>query len=71
VNWTPGELDRLERAMDDGSRVQVRRRGMEMVLLPSRLRHDFGGEVLVAHHLGTGDRVEVPLSEVEWFSVLD
>jgi hypothetical protein len=71
VNWTPRELDRLERAMDDGSRVQVRRRGTEMVLLPSRLRHDFGGEVLVAHHLGTGDRVEVPLSEVEWFSVLD
>lgn len=71
MNWTPDALDRLERAMDEGSRVQLRRRGTEMVLLPDRLRHDYGGEVLVAHHLGTGDRVEVPLSEVEWFSVLD
>lgn len=57
--------------MAEGTRVQLRRRGTEMVLLPDRLRHDYGGEVLVAHHLGTGDRVEVPLSEVEWFTVLD
>jgi len=71
VNWTPDALDRLERAMDEGSRVQLRRRGTEMVLMPSRLRHDYGGEVLIAHHLGTGDRVEVPLDEVEWFNVLD
>lgn len=57
--------------MADGSRVQMRRRGTEMTLLPDRLRNDFGGEVLVARHLGTGDRVEVPLDEVEWFAVLD
>ena len=57
--------------MAEGTRVQLRRRGTEMVLLPDRLRHDYGGEVLVAHHLGTGDRVEVPLDEVEWFTVLD
>lgn len=71
MNWTPRDLDRLERALDEGSRVQVRRRGTEMVLVPGRLRHDYGGEVLVAHHVGTGDRVEVPLDEVEWFTVLD
>ena len=71
MNWTPDALDRLERALDEGLRVQMRRRGTEMVLLPDRLRHDYGGEVLVAHHLGTGDRVEVPLSEVESFHVLD
>ncbi|HVH13040.1 MAG TPA: hypothetical protein VM759_08315 [Longimicrobium sp.] len=70
MNWTPDALDRLERAMADGSRVQLRRRGTEMVLVPSRLRNDYGGEVLVANHLGTGDRVEVPLDEVEWFNVL-
>lgn len=71
MNWTPDALDRLERAMDEGGRVQLRRRGMEMVLLPRRLRHDFGGEVLIGQHLGTGDAVEVPLDEVEWFAVLD
>jgi hypothetical protein len=71
VNWTPDALDRLERAMSEGGRVQLRRRGTEMVLLPDRLRHDYGGEILVARHLGSGDRVEVPLSEVEAFTVLD
>ena len=71
MNWTPDALDRLERAMAEGGRVQLRRRGMEMVLLPRSLRHDYGGEVLLAQHLGTGDAVEVPLDEVEWFAVLD
>jgi len=71
VNWTPDALDRLERAIDDGERVRLRRRGAEMVLLPDRLRHDYGGEILVARHVGTGDQVEVPLDEVEWFAVID
>lgn len=57
--------------MAEGTRVQVRRRGTEMVLVPARLRHDYGGEILVGHHLGTGDRVEVALHEVEAFHVLD
>ena len=57
--------------MAEGGRVQLRRRGRELVLVPQRLRHDFGGEVLVGHHLGTGDRVEVPLDEVDTFVVLD
>ena len=71
MNWTPDALDRLERAIDDGERVRLRRRGAEMVLLPDRLRHDYGGEILVARHVGTGDQVEVPLDEVEWFAVID
>lgn len=71
MNWTPDALDRLERAIADGGRVQLRRKGAELVLLPDRLRHDYGGEVLLGRHLGTGDRVEVPLDEVEWFGVMD
>ena len=71
MHWTPDNLDRLERAMAEGARVQLRRLGTEMVVLPDRLRHDYGGEVLIGRHLGTGDRVEVPLDEVEAFAVLD
>jgi hypothetical protein len=71
VNWTPDALGRLERAIDDGSRVRLRRRGADVVLLPERIRDDFGGERLVGVHLGTGDRVEVPLDQVEAFSVLE
>ncbi len=70
MNWTPDALDRLERAIDERARVQLRRLGAEVVLLPDRLRHDYGGEVLIGRHLGTGDRVEVPLDEVEWFAVI-
>ena len=71
MNWTPDALDRLERALAEGARVQLRRKGAELTLLPQRLRHDYGGEILVGHHLGTGDRIEVPLDEVEWFAVID
>lgn len=71
MNWTPDALDRLERAIAEGGRVQLRRKGSDMVLVPERLRHDYGGEILHGRHLGTGDRVEVPLDEVEWFGVLD
>lgn len=70
MNWTPDALDRLERAIDEGCRVQLRRRGAEMTVVPRRLRHDFGGEILMGRHLGTGEPVEVPLDEVEWFNVL-
>lgn len=68
--WTPDALNRLERAIDEGSRVQLWRRGTEIVLVPSRIRHAYGGEILVGHHLGTGDRIEVPFDEVERFLVL-
>lgn len=71
MNWTPAALDRLERAMDEGSRIQMWRRGTEITMVPSRLRYDYGGELLVGQHLGTGDRVEVPLDEVDGFVVLD
>lgn len=71
MNWTPDALDRLERAIDEGSRVQLRRAGAELVLLPRAIRNDYGGERLLARHLGTGDAVEVPLDEVEAFRVLD
>ena len=71
MNWTPDALDRLERAIDEGSRVRLRRRGADVVLVPRGLRNDYGGERLLALHLGTGDAIEGPLDEVEGFVVLD
>jgi hypothetical protein len=70
VNWTPRDYDRLERAIVDRRRIQLVRRGSELVVLPERLRTDFGEEVLAARHPGTGDRLEVPLEEIDWFEVV-
>ncbi|HEX8694998.1 MAG TPA: hypothetical protein VF746_21485 [Longimicrobium sp.] len=71
MNWTPGDYDRLERAIAERSRIQLHRRGGELVILPERLRTDFGAEVLTARHPGTGDRLEVPLHEIDAFLVLE
>lgn len=70
MNWTPDQLGRLERTIDDGDRVRVVRRGTEMMLVPRSIHHDFGSEVLRATHLGTGDTVDVRLDEVDEFAVL-
>jgi hypothetical protein len=70
VIWTPTALNRLERAIDEKLRVQIRRRGTEVTLVPEELRHAYGGEILLGQHLGTGDRITVPLDEVESFTVL-
>jgi hypothetical protein len=70
LNWTPDALDRLERAIADRARVQLRRRGTEYVLVPERIRNDFGGEVLEARH-PTGGALEIPLDEIEAFVAFD
>ena len=70
MNWSPRDYDRLERAIADRRRIQLLRRGSELVILPERLRTDFGEEVLTARHPGTGDRLEVPLDEIDSFEVV-
>jgi hypothetical protein len=70
VNWTPKDYDRLERAIADRRRIELGRGGTRLVILPQRLRTDFGEEVLTATHPGTGDRYEVPLGEIDWFEVV-
>lgn len=70
MNWSPRDYDRLERAITDGRRIQLIRRGSELVILPERLRTDFGEEVLTARHPVTGDRLEVPLEEIDRFDVV-
>jgi hypothetical protein len=70
VNWSPADYDRLERAIVDRRRIQLVRRGSELVLLPDRLRTDFGEEILTARHPVTGDRLEIPLDEIDRFDVV-
>ena len=70
MNWRPRDYDRLERAIAERRRIRLVRGGSELTVLPERLATEFGMEVLAARHLGTGERVEVGLEEIEAFDVL-
>lgn len=70
MNWSPDDYDRLERAIVEGARIELVRRGTRMVILPDRLRTQFGEEVLTARHPVTGDRLELPLEEIDRFDVV-
>jgi uncharacterized protein with PhoU and TrkA domain len=71
MSWNPDRIDRLERAIADGCRVQVSRRGTEYIVMPRSLRSVYGTEVLTATHPNTGDEIEFRLDEVEYLDVLD
>lgn len=62
-------MDRLERAISEGSRIQLRRRGTEYVLLPRRLRSEASTDVLLATTT-TGDELSFSLDEIERFAVI-
>ncbi|HET6764647.1 MAG TPA: hypothetical protein VFH27_13275 [Longimicrobiaceae bacterium] len=70
MTWSPNRLDRLERAISDGSRVQVSRRGTEYVVVPRGLHAEYGSEVLTATHPNTGDEIEFRLDEIDWFDII-
>jgi hypothetical protein len=69
MNWNPDNMDRLERAITEGSRIQVMRRGTEYVLLPRQLRPEGSTDVLLATTT-TGDDLNFALNEIERFAVL-
>ena len=70
MNWSPDDLDRLERAITEGGRVQIDRRGTEYVLIPHTLRTEGPTEILIARHPTTGENMEFPLDEIDRFVVL-
>lgn len=69
MNWSPEEVDRLERAIVEGSRVQLSRRGTEYVVIPRAIRSEGSGEILVGT-TNTGDDLSFALDEIESFDVL-
>jgi hypothetical protein len=69
VNWDPRQVDRLEEAIRDGSRVELMRRGTEYSVIPRSLRSEGATEVLIATHTTTGEDLEFRLDEIERWSV--
>ena len=64
------EYDALERAITNGSRLSVYRRGTEYVVVPSRLRIGGGREALECTHPTTGDRLTLFIDEVDSIEVV-
>lgn len=68
AHLTPGEYDRLERAVIEGRRIALVRQGRELVVVPLRLFMREGREAIEARHPTTGDviiRVIEDLDAVE------
>lgn len=62
---TVQQYDVLERAIDRGSRLALRRRQHEYVVVPERLTFEGGREQLLTRHPTTGDRMTFQLDELE------
>lgn len=65
MQLTTAQYDLLERAIVDGTRLLIMRRGTEYVVIPERLRVEAGREVIVARHPSTGHRLELVLGEID------
>ena len=64
------QYDALERAITDGRRLSVWRRGTEFIVIVDRLRVAGGREALEAHHPTTGDTLTLYIDELEGIEVV-
>jgi hypothetical protein len=67
---THEQYDALERAITNGSRIAVYRRGTEYVVVPQRLRVADGREAVEATHPTTGDAITLYIDEVDSIEVV-
>jgi hypothetical protein len=65
VAFSVADYDMLERAIVDGSRLAIRRRGSEFLVIPVRLRLVNGREVIHARHPSTGHQFELFIDELD------
>ena len=64
------QYDALERAIANGRRLSVWRRGTEFLVIVDRLRTSGGREALEAHHPTTGDKLTLYIDELEGIEVI-
>lgn len=70
MRWSPERLDQLERAIRDGRRVAVMRRGTEYIVVAVRLARSGNHEAFVGRLPMTGEEVTFVLEEVQEFQVV-
>lgn len=64
------QYDALERAITDGSRVAVVRRGSEFLVIPERLVLRKSRECIEARHPSTGDHLTLWIDEVDAMEIV-
>lgn len=71
IRWTPGQMDRLERAVREGLRVALTRRGTEYIVTARRVASVGSKEALIGHLPMTGEELAFVLDEIDSFQVID
>lgn len=64
------QYDALERAITEGQRIAVMRRGTEYLVVPERLRLRGGREAIEARNPTTGDHLVLYLDELDEIEVV-
>ena len=59
------QYDQLERAVLDGTRVSVYRRGTEYIVIPLRIGLRGADEIIEARNPTTGDTITLKLGEID------
>ena len=67
---THDQYERLERAIADGTRIAVYRRGTEFIVVPAALRMADGREAIEAMHPTTGHALTLFLDELDSIEVV-
>lgn len=67
---THTQYDVLERAIIDGRRVAIYRRGTEYVVIPQALRTRDGRELIESRHPTTGEDISFYIDEVDSIHVI-
>ncbi|HEX7020898.1 MAG TPA: hypothetical protein VF159_12850 [Gemmatimonadaceae bacterium] len=67
---THAQYDALERAVTNGTRVAIYRRGTEYLVIPLALRLRDGRELIEARNPTTGDSMTLYLDELDAIEVL-
>ncbi len=62
---THQQYDQLERAVLDGTRVSIYRRGTEYIVVPLRIGLRGRDEIIEARNPTTGDTITLKLAEID------
>ena len=71
IRWTPNRMDQLERAVREGRRIALMRRGTEYIVVARRVTAVAGADAVIGWLPMTGEELTFRLDEIDAFQVLD